>query len=210
MRSIEGGEVRRPEPKHHHISVRRIAHRLGHSIERRAARNDAGDNADAACPQLRREQCRRCLTDVAGTIHDTHVLEVASGRLVENTRGDQVSLKKHAPSEIQCVEITVGIGRWLLNIREQAGSSRRSQKSATGAQLWPAIPEITANTGVSANFLSSCSAQVADGAVNSHTCSTQRRLTLNMDRAARSEEHTSELQSHSDLVCRLLLEKKKT
>src|SRR5438034_4644912 len=29
-------------------------------------------------------------------------------------------------------------------------------------------------------------------------------------RAPRSEEHTSELQSHSDLVCRLLLEKKKT
>src|SRR5215204_6859065 len=29
-------------------------------------------------------------------------------------------------------------------------------------------------------------------------------------RAPRSEAHTSELQSHSDLVCRLLLEKKKT
>src|SRR5438132_2381105 len=29
------------------------------------------------------------------------------------------------------------------------------------------------------------------------------------DTLARSEEHTSELQSHSDLVCRLLLEKKK-
>src|SRR5688572_32688736 len=28
-------------------------------------------------------------------------------------------------------------------------------------------------------------------------------------RPARSEEHTSELQSHSNLVCRLLLEKKK-
>src|SRR5260221_13995193 len=28
-------------------------------------------------------------------------------------------------------------------------------------------------------------------------------------RRSRSEEHTSELQSHSDLVCRLLLEKKK-
>src|SRR5437588_1868298 len=28
-------------------------------------------------------------------------------------------------------------------------------------------------------------------------------------RVPRSEEHTSELQSHSDLVCRLLLEKKK-
>src|SRR5260221_7900970 len=33
----------------------------------------------------------------------------------------------------------------------------------------------------------------------------QRRLVA----VARSEEHTSELQSHSDLVCRLLLEKKK-
>src|SRR5438034_11021117 len=29
------------------------------------------------------------------------------------------------------------------------------------------------------------------------------------DDNSRSEEHTSELQSHSDLVCRLLLEKKK-
>src|SRR5260221_3894565 len=29
------------------------------------------------------------------------------------------------------------------------------------------------------------------------------------DHVVRSEEHTSELQSHSDLVCRLLLEKKK-
>src|SRR5260221_5467766 len=30
----------------------------------------------------------------------------------------------------------------------------------------------------------------------------------NLSRLNRSEEHTSELQSHSDLVCRLLLEKK--
>src|SRR5438034_7693078 len=32
---------------------------------------------------------------------------------------------------------------------------------------------------------------------------------VNNDAITRSEEHTSELQSHSDLVCRLLLEKKK-
>src|SRR5260221_1249824 len=31
-----------------------------------------------------------------------------------------------------------------------------------------------------------------------------------VDAVSRSEEHTSELQSHSDLVCRLLLEKKNT
>src|SRR5438034_8512124 len=36
------------------------------------------------------------------------------------------------------------------------------------------------------------------------------RLLAGRQRADRSEEHTSELQSHSDLVCRLLLEKKKT
>src|SRR5437667_6558497 len=30
-----------------------------------------------------------------------------------------------------------------------------------------------------------------------------------LERVERSEEHTSELQSHHDLVCRLLLEKKK-
>src|SRR5436190_14046482 len=36
-----------------------------------------------------------------------------------------------------------------------------------------------------------------------------RLATAAVARRARSEEHTSELQSHSDLVCRLLLEKKK-
>src|SRR2546421_5454449 len=38
----------------------------------------------------------------------------------------------------------------------------------------------------------------------------QRRLGYAIDDRIRSEEHTSELQSRSDLVCRLLLEKKKT
>src|SRR5260221_8178838 len=37
---------------------------------------------------------------------------------------------------------------------------------------------------------------------------TRRKTTKNRSQD-RSEEHTSELQSHSDLVCRLLLEKKK-
>src|SRR5260221_6316124 len=35
------------------------------------------------------------------------------------------------------------------------------------------------------------------------------QVTLHLLEDVRSEEHTSELQSHSDLVCRLLLEKKK-
>src|SRR5260221_8746264 len=35
------------------------------------------------------------------------------------------------------------------------------------------------------------------------------RAPKSVQKRPRSEEHTSELQSHSDLVCRLLLEKKK-
>src|SRR5438034_5425693 len=49
------------------------------------------------------------------------------------------------------------------------------------------------------------SRQLAPGTVNLRLGAV-RRLAYE---AARSEEHTSELQSHSDLVCRLLLEKKK-
>src|SRR2546422_10114881 len=37
----------------------------------------------------------------------------------------------------------------------------------------------------------------------------RQRRTRSFDRSARSEEHTSELQSRLHLVCRLLLEKKK-
>src|SRR5574343_1644623 len=43
------------------------------------------------------------------------------------------------------------------------------------------------------------------------TCINQKIVAVSGDKvkAGRSEEHTSELQSHHDLVCRLLLEKKK-
>src|SRR2546430_9038806 len=43
----------------------------------------------------------------------------------------------------------------------------------------------------------------------SATCDSPSGLTLRTATSERSEEHTSELQSQSNLVCRLLLEKKK-
>src|SRR5207248_10028035 len=43
----------------------------------------------------------------------------------------------------------------------------------------------------------------------SHSLLAVRRLWDHLEEAVRSEEHTSELQSPYDLVCRLLLEKKK-
>src|SRR5947207_9508714 len=44
---------------------------------------------------------------------------------------------------------------------------------------------------------------------HSFACPARRHLRSLPTSSQRSEEHTSELQSHSDLVCRLLLEKKK-
>src|SRR5947207_9962766 len=56
--------------------------------------------------------------------------------------------------------------------------------------------------------ISLCSAfqdyMMTKNSAHSTNATTSDRLTT-----VRSEEHTSELQSHSDLVCRLLLEKKK-
>src|SRR5260221_8275023 len=49
---------------------------------------------------------------------------------------------------------------------------------------------------------------VKASSLQSHRDVTMRFLKASSHRG-RSEEHTSELQSHSDLVCRLLLEKKK-
>src|SRR2546430_6738452 len=52
------------------------------------------------------------------------------------------------------------------------------------------------------------SAETRRGQAISQACSWRRAA--GGCRATRSEEHTSELQSQSNLVCRLLLEKKKT
>src|SRR2546430_13032930 len=51
---------------------------------------------------------------------------------------------------------------------------------------------------------------VGPGAVHQHDVRRLHRLRgLRVGKTDRSEEHTSELQSQSNLVCRLLLEKKK-
>src|SRR5438132_3834171 len=46
-------------------------------------------------------------------------------------------------------------------------------------------------------------------AAASNAMMSRARAAASLATSWRSEEHTSELQSHSDLVCRLLLEKKK-
>src|SRR5260370_26934334 len=56
-------------------------------------------------------------------------------------------------------------------------------------------------------FRSGFSSELRGGTPQSRMCKSRRFLIAL--RSKRSEEHTSELQSHLNLVCRLLLEKKK-
>src|SRR6266540_4902434 len=65
-------------------------------------------------------------------------------------------------------------------------------------------------SGVSCDARADCHAKASDFAVDQLTLAgVCPRSYLDTQIAYRSEEHTSELQSHHDLVCRLLLEKKK-
>src|SRR2546430_2813399 len=69
------------------------------------------------------------------------------------------------------------------------------------------LPESASRTscavGVGLSSRSAFAASIMPGVQNPH-CAAPRSV------GSRSEEHTSELQSQSNLVCRLLLEKKKT
>src|SRR5437773_3800668 len=78
---------------------------------------------------------------------------------------------------------------------------------------WAFLPP---SAGASRSFASSNSVVMASRRKPATPRSSQKRIAANMAcstrglrQGRRSEEHTSELQSHHDLVCRLLLEKKK-
>src|SRR2546427_2251307 len=68
--------------------------------------------------------------------------------------------------------------------------------------------EALAVTPDSSVFTANEDALVEDGPLTTLAAGSVIRV-LKLDPATRSEEHTSELQSQSNLVCRLLLEKKK-
>src|SRR5438132_8477323 len=67
----------------------------------------------------------------------------------------------------------------------------------------PRVEKITLNMGVGE---AKTDAKQLDSAIEELTTIAESSCLASV---FRSEEHTSELQSHSDLVCRLLLEKKK-
>src|SRR2546430_5078905 len=71
--------------------------------------------------------------------------------------------------------------------------------------VWPEVLEAIKRSGISRYFI------FRDGLDLFHfiECDDYDRAIAQLAKDPRSEEHTSELQSQSNLVCRLLLEKKK-
>src|SRR5699024_12288385 len=69
--------------------------------------------------------------------------------------------------------------------------------------------DVTLDSPECVNALGEYQAIVAESVGGEQDVESTRAAYLSGDAAMRSEEHTSELQSRFDLVCRLLLEKKK-
>src|SRR5437667_7448855 len=91
-----------------------------------------------------------------------------------------------------------------LPLQSQTASASETKNRCRTAKPWPrfAFPASVLVLRCSKNFRR---VSLALG-----RCSHQSELLLRVSaQFHRSEEHTSELQSHHDLVCRLLLEKKK-
>src|SRR5438034_6941279 len=85
-------------------------------------------------------------------------------------------------------------------------ASSASRTPTRASRTWPSASAWKVK--LSCDGRSACGFAHAGGLApeNAMTCRGCARVT---SERTRSEEHTSELQSHSDLVCRLLLEKKK-
>src|SRR5438132_7288443 len=88
-------------------------------------------------------------------------------------------------------------GRWLIVAGSLHEATRRQLARArrAGLRVLATAAAEDTDTGEAAATLAREAARLL--------------ATESFDLIVRSEEHTSELQSHSDLVCRLLLEKKK-
>src|SRR5438034_1903297 len=75
--------------------------------------------------------------------------------------------------------------------------------------LFRSLPTFVGKTFSNSPVLAFQSWIMLSSRVEATPCPSEDQAAANAASAYRSEEHTSELQSHSDLVCRLLLEKKK-
>src|SRR5437773_5876516 len=108
--------------------------------------------------------------------------------------------------------VAVGLVAGLTTCREQPSGPKLPPTSQAVA-IMPGVPTVilshvepAASAAAAARSAGGVTVQAATGPVQFRRTPGEGGSWVDM---ARSEEHTSELQSHHDLVCRLLLEKKK-
>src|SRR5437667_9113559 len=92
--------------------------------------------------------------------------------------------------------------------RDPLGGSNGRQHFGGSMRLTAVLAAAVALVGALPTLVAQAPGQTAQ--VGPQADSTLRHWLRQLVVSQRSEEHTSELQSHHDLVCRLLLEKKKT
>src|SRR5947207_669522 len=140
--------------------------------------------------------------------------------------GRKMSLSKISTSLlIDKFAFSIRSRRGLLNFLTTAGNARVNRLTNSGFKLGEIARQVNRNLTLFTIYRAEFHAQfyplaigfaaaVASHAAHSHLAFTKSREMTNRNNRAsplifrfmRSEEHTSELQSHSDLVCRLLLE----
>src|SRR2546421_1254042 len=107
--------------------------------------------------------------------------------------------------KLQTTEPTTGWGGFMSRIRNTFRSSKRSNLSEREKLIQEIQRNLTIRTSGNTRLLEiTYESSDAQGAANFANTLVSEFMDL-----SRSEEHTSELQSRSDIVCRLLLEKKK-
>src|SRR6266511_601133 len=109
----------------------------------------------------------------------------------------------HGPEPLTVVSIG-SRGVAVLEAREGGSAWRENSRCAQGTGNF--LQQLVERFGLSVDEAAALAEEVADAAPLSGRCPVI--LKTDMTHLARSEEHTSELQSRENLVCRLLLEKK--
>src|SRR5216683_616596 len=123
-------------------------------------------------------------------------------------------LRKNALSSTSSTDCAAAEGRISLRLNQSANAIGRKWPTSITSVAWPLITaEPRMPSALPATSMWSRSSTMS--MISSTTRPIERPSSANTrigwapEVWTRSEEHTSELQSRSDLVCRLLLEKKK-
>src|SRR5437667_1893278 len=122
---------------------------------------------------------------------------IGAGNMGDALIAGMLASKAAAPDEIHATDImSQRVDYFKARYQIRVGMDNKA------AAAWSDISVLAVEPQVLDEVLDSLRAELTDAKLILSVAAGYQRI-------SRSEEHTSELQSHHDLVCRLLLEKKK-